>query len=125
MTSSAKAKILIIEDDKFILAALQELLELENYEVATANNGLTGLEYLNKTSALPRMILLDLAMPVMDGFEFRKHQELSERLSQIPVVLMSADGQLETQKIKIGIKLHLTKPIDLEKLMALVSEHCG
>lgn len=71
------------------------------------------------------MILLDLAMPVMDGFEFRKQQELSERLSQIPVVLMSADGQLETQKIKIGIKLHLTKPIDPEKLMAFVSEHCG
>src|SRR5438046_2792257 len=85
-------KILVVEDDPYIRESIQELLELESYTVACAANGKEALDYLEKIgNGLPQLILLDLMMPVMDGFEFRRQQVTSPVLSKIPLIVMSAD----------------------------------
>ena len=69
------ARILIVEDDEDIARNLRELLEGEGHVVEWASNGRVALDYLRGTADRPSFILLDLMMPVMDGYEFRTEQE--------------------------------------------------
>ena len=84
-------RILIVEDDAPIQSALASLLDDEGYEVSLANDGEEALNRM-EGDALPDLILLDLRMPVMDGWEFRSAQKRDSRLAQVPVVVLSADG---------------------------------
>ena len=118
--------ILIVEDDQAIAESLQELLETEGYRVKLAANGRKALEFLRKTTTtLPNLIVLDLMMPQMDGYQFRAEQEMDPRLSLIPVVLMTADGHIEAKTFKIGAKAYLNKPLDVDQVLAAVSKNCS
>lgn len=125
MSASAQEeqkKILIIEDDRDILEVLKDLLESEGYVVATAENGKVGIEVLQSMlQQPPKLILVDLMMPVMDGFQFRQEQLKNDELKKIPVVVMSADGRMELRKGKIGVDIFLKKPLDLETVLHTVS----
>lgn len=116
----AHKRILIVEDDEPIRSALAELFTDEGYNVSTAANGQEALDILRAATLLPNVILLDLMMPVKDGSAFRAEQELDSRLAKIPVVLMSADEELEIKKIKVGLRHHIRKPLDVESLLATV-----
>ena len=85
--------VLLVDDDRDIREALCEILELEGHKVSTAENGLAAINYLKKCSPdeRPCIIILDLAMPVMNGAEFRARQLQIPYLVHIPVVAMSAD----------------------------------
>ena len=83
-------RILILEDAEDICASMKELLEMEGFEVICASNGLEAMQYLDSTSTRPDLILLDLMMPVMDGYAFRTEQKKRPELSTIPVVVMTA-----------------------------------
>ncbi len=120
MPASAPHRVLIIEDDKYILDSLSELLVEEGFLVSTCSNGQEALDYLRQTSNLPSLILLDIMMPVKDGIAFRREQESDPRLANIPVIAMSADGQIEITKIRIGLKQHLKKPLDIETVLKTV-----
>src|SRR5690606_10740757 len=92
-------KILIVEDDPEIREALVELLESEGYWVDCKINGQDALDYLQEEASprgkgLPSIILLDLMMPVMDGWRFRAEQQKDPVLNQVPIVVMSADSNL-------------------------------
>jgi len=115
-----KKKILIIEDDVEISSSIEELLIDEGYEVATAKNGQDALDQLQSMNSLPQLILLDLMMPVKDGIGFREDQAKDSRINEIPVILMSADAQIEAKKIKMGIAQHLKKPLDIDVLLKLI-----
>lgn len=117
-------RILLVEDDVDILEALQELLESEGYTVLCATNGLEALQVL-RTQSLPTLILLDLMMPVMDGYQFCHAKKEDPRLAQIPVVVMSADGQVEKKIAQIGIPDFLKKPVELEAVLANVRRFCS
>lgn len=119
------ARILVIEDDKDIRRNLRKLLESEGYKVDLAVNGLAALEVLSAASELPCLIFLDLMMPVMDGIQFRAVQAKDPRLSQVPVVIMSAHGQLEETRAKLGLLTALRKPVDVDAILSVVSEICG
>ena len=83
-------RILILEDAEDICSTMKELLETEGFEVICVSNGLEAIQYLESTSTRPGLILLDLMMPVMDGYAFRTEQRKRPELSSIPVVVMTA-----------------------------------
>jgi signal transduction histidine kinase len=112
-------RILIVEDDPPIRDALALLLAEEGYEVSTANDGEDAFDRLEANpEAQPDLILLDLRMPVMDGWEFRKAQRRNSRLAAIPVVVISADGS--SHAAAISAEAFLRKPFDTGHLLATI-----
>ncbi|HWX35745.1 MAG TPA: response regulator, partial [Steroidobacteraceae bacterium] len=86
------AKILVVEDERGQREALAEVLSRLGYEVQCAANGSEALELMRHSESLPGLILLDLMMPVMDGWEFRAQQRKDRALADVPVVVLSALG---------------------------------
>lgn len=115
--------VLIVEDDNDIREALTQILEYEGYAVNTVANGQEALDFLRKSEP-PGLILLDLMMPVMDGWQFRAEQQKDAVLSQIPVVIVSADGRVYQKANAIGAAGYLKKPVELETLLDIVARHC-
>jgi CheY-like chemotaxis protein len=112
--------ILIVDDDDAIRDAFGDILRDEGYAVATAANGQEALAYLRQTSQLPDLILLDLAMPVMSGWEFRAAQRQDPVLQAIPVVVVSADRGAQQHPATIDVDAYLPKPVLLETLLDTV-----
>src|SRR5262249_6784546 len=103
-------KVLIVEDDEDILEAVRQVLRCEGYDVAAATNGQEAIEYL-RSATPPRVILLDLMMPVMDGGQFLRVLEQDRTLAAIPVVVVSADGQLRQKAEDLNVAGYLQKPV--------------
>jgi CheY-like chemotaxis protein len=103
-------RILIVEDAEPIAASMAELLHGEGYEVACAANGQEALQHLESAQPLPDLILLDLMMPLMDGYEFRAQQRRDPRLSNIPVLLMTAGGDIQAKARELEARGYLKKP---------------
>lgn len=113
--------ILIVEDDATISITLKELLEDDGYNVLSAPNGVVALDIL-KNSTPPFLILLDLMMPVMDGFQFREHQLANSAIKDIPVVIMSAAGNVEGKRPAISANGYMKKPMDIHELLTTVGQ---
>ena len=111
------SSVLVVDDDVVIRDTLREVLEQEGYEVVSAENGKEALEVLARSEPLPGVMLLDLMMPVMTGWEVLEVLQKSERLSTLPVVVVSAMGAPCT--------LFLQKPVKLSRLLEVVSRYCG
>jgi CheY-like chemotaxis protein len=115
--------ILVVEDDFDIREALTQILEDEGYEVRGASNGCEALEIATSGPA-PRLILLDLMMPVMNGWQFRSEQLKDPRLAAVPVLVISADPDLQPKAAALGVAGLLKKPISLDDLLSAVKVHC-
>jgi len=111
--------ILIVEDDDDIREALTQILELEGYVVREAANGREALDICAREPN-PRLILLDLMMPVMDGWQFRAEQMKNPNLSKVPVVVISADASVHEKVATFGAASVLPKPISLDRLLRAV-----
>ncbi|WP_437290506.1 response regulator [Sorangium sp. So ce406] len=123
MTMSPPCKrILIVDDDAAIRRTLSELLEEEGYSVASAANGLEALAYLRGDPSSIALVLLDLMMPVMDGFQFRAEQKRDPALASMPIVVMTARGG--TDRAAIDADAIISKPFDLLKLMDIIERSC-
>jgi CheY-like chemotaxis protein len=103
--------VLIIDDDDESREALAEMLALQGYAVAVAANGSEALGYL-RSGRRPDAILLDLMMPVVDGWDFRTEQKRDAALAQIPIIVISAAGRL------VDAEHSLRKPIEIDTLLA-------
>lgn len=115
-----KKRILVIEDDANIRDVLKLALEFEGYEVTCAKNGKEGLEILAKTN--PGLILLDLMMPIMNGWEFVDQLKRENLFEKYPVIVVSAYS--ERAKV-IDCKDFVLKPLELEDLLKSVKIHYG
>ena len=113
--------ILIVEDDADTRDMIGRFLELEGYAVETAANGRQALDRLD-AGAQACVILLDLMMPVMDGWEFRRIQVSHSILSKIPVIVFSAAGR--DRMAQIDANDYLSKPVDLDELLDRISRYC-
>jgi CheY-like chemotaxis protein len=113
--------VLIVEDDDGAREALSDCLEMEGISVAAARNGKEALEYLHKAPR-PKVILLDLFMPVMTGWEFRAAQKKDAAIADIPVVVVTAFGSAVTKKIDANLIMH--KPLDLDRLINVIRDYC-
>jgi len=115
--------ILVVDDDELLRASIADVLEDEGYVVRRAANGAQALTELGATDA-PSMILLDLRMPVMDGYEFRVRQLEDARIAQIPVVALTADASVDANTRGLHFALALKKPLRLDDLLNAVAIHC-
>ena len=117
--------VLIVDDDRNIREMLTEMLTDEGYAIATATDGLDALSQLRARPQVPCLILLDLMMPNMNGWEFCVAQQQDPRLSPIPVVVISARADLDRAVAQIPVAGHLSKPIDIDRLLHIVERHCA
>jgi CheY-like chemotaxis protein len=115
--------VLVVDDDRDIRDSLVELLQDQGYQAAGAANGLEALEVMRTGQELPCVILLDLMMPMMDGWEFREAQLKNPAWTQIPVIVISAYGDLDAKARALAVE-HLRKPLALRTLMEAVRRHC-
>lgn len=116
--------ILVVEDDAEIRELLAEMLVDAGYAVAEAANGQEALDYLRRGDGAPSLILLDLMMPVMDGWRFREEQSQDPSLAEIPVVVVSADGNVPQKASALGAAGYIQKPVEIDLLLQAVEEHC-
>jgi CheY-like chemotaxis protein len=121
MTPKECHKILVVDDDADIREVLTEVLKEAGHEVVTASNGLEALALLRAGSS-PCLVLLDLMMPVMDGYLFIEAQKQDPALASIPVAVITAGRMVEKERLQ-GAEL-LAKPIRLPVLMAVVQKYC-
>lgn len=123
MASSAvgHCPILIVEDDEDLREMMAQLLTLEGFNASTVANGREALEYLRQGDK-PDVILLDLMMPVMDGWEFRRTQQADPSLAGVPVIVLSALDQ--TRAGNVDAEAFLKKPLDFDRLLQLVRHYC-
>jgi CheY-like chemotaxis protein len=112
-------RILVIDDDDGVREAMVSILQVMGYFVASAINGKEALDYLRE-AATPDLIISDLAMPVMDGRQFRREQVKDPRLAKVPVIVVSAlSDQTDIDANEIFIK-----PVDVDILLAAVARYC-
>jgi two-component system response regulator CpxR len=116
--------VLLVEDHADLRETMTEALETFGIVTKGVGNGQEALEYLHREPP-PSLILLDLAMPVMDGFRFREEQQKAIKLKDIPVFVLSAETHLAEKAQAMGVAGHMTKPVDLQKLLALVRSRLG
>jgi CheY-like chemotaxis protein len=120
----AEKVVLVVEDDAGAREAMAGLLRTEGYVVVTAEDGQQALDWLHGTSP-PDLILLDLMLPGMDGWEFRKRQLGDPALAPVPVVLISGTWELGKAAEALAAAGFLEKPVDVDRLRAEVRRHAG
>lgn len=118
-------RVLVVEDDFDVRDAVSFLLEDLGMRVLTAGDGREAIDLLRTATELPDLILLDLMMPNMNGYQFRSEQTNDPRLASIPVVVFSADGRIGDGSRELDGLLCLRKPVDLDELVAAMSRHLG
>ena len=114
--------VLVVEDDRCLREALLTDLEMSGFRVVTAANGKEALAAIRK-GLRPSVILTDLMMPVMDGWQLRAELLRDSKLAAIPVVVLSARGDAERQARNLGVEAGLAKPVDLDKLHDILASH--
>jgi CheY-like chemotaxis protein len=114
--------VLIVEDDAEIRESLKEIIELEGYLVFTAPDGKKALEILRTANDKPCLVLLDLMMPVMSGWEVLALREQDVMLATIPVIVVSAAGERAKQTQATG---YIKKPVDIDVLLNMIHKYCS
>jgi DNA-binding response OmpR family regulator len=119
---STTKKILVVDDDPYILMSLEFLMKKNGFEVMVARNGTEALEIVEKQ--VPDIVLLDIMMPDVDGYAICKHIKSSKKLKEAKVVFMSAKSkETDIQKgYDLGASLYVTKPFSTRQLLKQVQE---
>ena len=110
-------RILIVEDEIAIRDTLAEVLGKNGREILTASDGKEALERLTEVPR-PCLILLDLMMPRMNGWEFLQRKSVDPLIADIPTIVLSGSAR------PAGAMHQLAKPVDVERLLALVEQYC-
>jgi len=114
-----RARVFVVDDDALLRESLSHLLETQGYQVRECENGAQALALL-RTGHAADLILLDLMMPEMNGWEFRAAQLRDAQLATIPVIALSADGS--PQALTMNARRYLTKPVDARAVLTAVEE---
>jgi CheY-like chemotaxis protein len=118
---AGSTRLLVVDDDAGSLAALADILSMEGYLVETVANGQEALDHLRAAASSPALIILDLFMPVMDGWQFLAEMKIDSKLAQfrIPVIVITAlNAKVEADAI-------IRKPVDLVRLLQTVARLLG
>jgi CheY-like chemotaxis protein len=115
--------ILLVEDDDDIRTDLKEMLEICGYPTETAANGIEALRRLAEGSLQPTVIVIDLMMPVMDGWQFRSALLERSTLAKIPIIVVSGAANVHDEARELGAVAHLTKPFTMRSLLESIARH--
>ncbi len=107
--------VLIVDDDIGLQETLSAILESEGYEPVMASDGLQAMEKLNQMT--PAVVLLDLAMPLMDGKSLVEELERQGRRQQVPIIVITADGRARSKAAAIGADAYVEKPFRIPVLL--------
>ncbi|HEX9148342.1 MAG TPA: response regulator [Thermoanaerobaculia bacterium] len=116
-------QVLVVEDDPELLGSLASFLQGEGYTVECARHGLEALGRL-RGGCRPDVILLDLMMPIMTGWEFRDAQRQDSELSRIPVIVVSGMNDSEQHAAWLEADGYVRKPIPVETLIETLNRYC-
>jgi CheY-like chemotaxis protein len=118
-------RILVVDDDEMVLMALDELLKPEGYEIQTVSSGTEALKKLDQDGY--DLIMLDVIMPEMDGFNLCKRIRGIEKYKETPVVFLTAKSREEDRErgLEAGANLFLSKPISPDRLLKIVADTLG
>jgi CheY-like chemotaxis protein len=114
--------VLIVDDDAEVREFMDLLLSMSGYETMTAWNGREGLEKMH--ARRPCVVLLDVMMPVMDGWEFRRRQLNDPKDARVPVVAVTAHNNPGEVSRSMGVRC-LPKPVDIDEVLSEVERACG
>jgi CheY-like chemotaxis protein len=114
--------ILVVDDDPSIRRSTSRLLTAHGFSVMQAENGQRALDALKQMSSFPCLVVLDMAMPVMDGRGFLKERAQDPLLRDIPVVVVS--GSPQSGEPLEGISAYLCKPLNVDRFVNLIHQHC-
>ena len=115
-------KIMIIEDDADTCMSLGQVLQEDGHETLCVADGYLALERIRTLKFKPDLFILDIAMPVMNGFDFRDHQLKSHQLCHIPVIVFSASHLSDWMRDKLGADAYLSKPISIKDLAEAIKK---
>lgn len=115
-------RILVVEDERDIREQISELLRQNGFEVAEASDGGDALRTL-RAGFRPRLILLDLMLPHVDGWAFRAEQVKDPSLADIPVIVLSGVRDLASESRSLDVAAFLSKPFEAEQLLAVVKSY--
>jgi CheY-like chemotaxis protein len=116
---------MVVEDDAEIRESIADILQEEGYAVVVAADGAEALSLLRIGGAQrPSLILLDLMMPVMDGWAFAEAVRIDSELATIPMVALSGDAHVTAEAEALGCVAAIRKPISLDALLDLVTRFC-
>jgi CheY-like chemotaxis protein len=122
MSLEHPAHLLVVEDDPDIRESLVEVLQDEGYRVSAAGDGQQALDVLEAASESPALILLDLMMPVMNGFQFREAQLARAEWAAIPVLVITADANAKAKAGSLKAAGLLQKPLKIQPLLDLIAQ---
>ena len=111
--------VLVVDDDSAIVSTVEAVLLDEGYEVATAGDGREALQQLDRE--MPTLVLLDMRMPIMDGWTFA--EEVKRRGLELPIVVMTAAQDARRWASEIGATGFVSKPFDIDDLIQAVADH--
>jgi len=122
---TSRVRVLVVDDESDIVSSIQYRLKLHEFEIITAAHGKEGLE--KAANEKPDLILLDIRMPVMDGYEMLERLKNRPDLKDIPVIMFTAysDAKDIAKAADLGIVDYITKPFDFTELMGKISNALG
>jgi CheY-like chemotaxis protein len=121
MAASSGCPVLVVEDDEGLREMMVAMLALEGFEPDAACDGLDALDHLRSQERRPHVIVLDMMMPRMDGWEFCRLRENDPVLHDIPVVVLSA---APADRLKVPVQAVVPKPFDYDSLLTTIRAHC-
>ncbi len=122
MAAELKNSIVLVDDEPNIRETVAFILEAEGFEVRTANDGIAGLEMVRRHR--PKVVLLDVMMPRMDGYEVCRAIREDAELSEVFVLVLTARGQKadEVRALEVGADLYMSKPFDDEVVLDVIRD---
>ena len=122
--TTCERTVLVVEDDREVRDAIAEVLADFEYKALEASNGVEALHKLRTASTRPCLILLDVMMPGMDGWEFRAEQKRDPTVKDIPVILLSAHTDVKSAAEQMNAAGFLAKPVGVDMLLKIVERFC-
>jgi len=121
MNSGRKKTILVVEDNQAMNSAICDILEMSDFRVLTASDGVEGLDIMQQQR--PDLVLCDIMMPRMDGYALLQHTRADEQLRTVPFIFLTARSSVQDrrQAKRIGIEDYLIKPVDSQDLLLAIS----
>ena len=124
MNSFLGTRILVVDDIPDNLILVQTVLEAEGYDVELADSGVKALAKI--AASPPNLVLLDMSMPDMSGYELTQRIRADAKASRIPIVLLTGhQEEYLTQTMQLGVSGYIRKPIDFDKLLQRIQDICG